>query len=216
MHTYNDGLRAGGRRPRLYLAKGADVRKFAGQNIPDYCAIASRGSEQCGKWSNTTYQLHLAHGVRALELISPMHGTWGDDLGSWGEVAERLGLPVDVAQTIVRAEYGSTAERLDKLEAFAIAAEEHGASTEVVVVAFGAPTNRAIREGYWAAHKTAQASDGRLVVVQPSDGPDGPDWSQASVVAPSGATVMSSRHRPGMHGGYWTVEVAVPAEEAQQ
>lgn len=120
-HRYNDGLRSGGRRPRLYLAKGSEVRKFGGENIPDYCAVVTAQYQKNGKWSNTDYTLDLAPGVRALEFLSPLHGTWGDDLSSWGEVAEHLGLPVEVAQTIVRAEYPKTGERLDQLEAFAVA-----------------------------------------------------------------------------------------------
>ena len=123
MYDYDDGLVSGGRRPRLYLACGAEVARFEGQTIPNFCAIAAQKYTKQGKWSHTTFQLHLAPGVRALEFLSPLHGTWGDDLPSWGAVAEALGLPVDVAQAIVRAEYKETAERLDKLEAFAAAEE---------------------------------------------------------------------------------------------
>lgn len=209
-HKYNDGLCPGGRRPRLYLAKGGDVRKFIGEHIPEFCAVATAKYQKNGKWSNTDYTLDLAPGVRMLKFLSPLHGTWGDNLSSWGEVAEHLGLPVEVAQNIVRAEYPLTGERLDQLEAFAVAAEQQGAATETVIVSFGSPTNRAIREGYWSQPKTAQTTDGRTVTVQPGQGEYGPDWYKAEAVAPEGAKVLSSRHKPGMHGGYWTVEVAVP------
>jgi len=209
MYSYNDGLRPGGRRPRLYLAKGGEVKKFLGENIPGYCAIVTAQYEKNGKWSNTTYQLDLAPGVRPLYFLSPMHGTWGDDLGSWGEVAETLGLPVDVAQAIIRAEYPKTAERLDKLEDFALAVEAQGNATETVVISFGSPTNRAIREGYWSSPKSSQTSDGRKVTVEPSKGEYGADWYKPVVVEPEGAKVISVRHSPGMHGGYWTIEVAV-------
>jgi hypothetical protein len=186
------------------------VRKFEGNNIPGFCAIATQEYEQRGKWSNTTYTLELAPGVRALYFLSPLHGTWGDNLGSWGEVAEKLGLPVDVAQAIVRAEYARTAERLDKLEEFALAVEAEGKTTETVVISFGSPTNRAIKEGYWAAPKSGQTSDGQTVTVVPAEGRYGPDWNNPSVVEPEEAKVISSRHYPGMYGGYWTIEVAVP------
>jgi hypothetical protein len=213
VHKYNDGLCCGGRRPRLYLAKGGEVRKFVGKNIPDFCAVATVVYQKSGKWSNTDYTLNLAPGVRAMEFLSPLHGTWGDDLSSWGEVAERLSLPVDVAQAIVRAEYRETAERLDQLETFAVAFEQQGAATETVIVSFGSPTNRNIREGYWSQPKTAQTTDGRTVTVQPGQGEYGPDWYTAEAVAPNGAKVLSSRHKPGMHGGYWTVEVAIPIRQ---
>lgn len=210
---YNDGLCDGGRRPRLYLVKGGEVRKFGKENIPGFCAVITAQYQKNGKWSNTDYTLDLAHGVRALEFLSPLHGTWGDDLSSWGEVAERLALPVEVCQMIVRAEYPKTGERLDQLEAFAVAvaAEQQGAVTETVIVSFGSPSHRAIREGYWSQCKTAQTTDGRTVTVQPGQGEYGPDWYKAEAVAPDGAKVLASRHKPGMHGGYWTLEVAVPA-----
>jgi hypothetical protein len=194
----------------LYLARGGEVVKFAGENIPGFCAIVTAQHEPNGKWSNTTYRLALAPGVRALKFLSPLHGIWGEDCESWGAVAERLCLPIEVAQEIVRAEYPRTAERLDKLEEFAAAVERQGAAVEVVIVSFGAPTNRAAREGYWTQPKSARATDGRDVIVQPRQGEHGPDWAAPEVVAPDGAKVLSVRHSPGMHGGYWTIEVAVP------
>lgn len=210
IYSYNDGLREGGRVPCLYLAKGGEVKKFIGQNIPGFCAVATEQYQKSGKWSNTDYQLALAPGVRPISFISPMHGTWGDNLGSWGEVAETLGLPVDVAQSLIRAEYNSTAERLDKLEKFALATEAEGHETETVVISFGSPNKRAISEGYWEKPKSFQTSDGRTVTVEPSKGQYGVDWDKPLVVTPEGAQIISSRHQPGMHGGYWTIEVAVP------
>ena len=207
MYDYNDGLYAAGRWPHLYLAKGGEVRKFSGKNIPGFCAIATSRYEKRGKWSNTTYQLDFVPGVRPLYFLSPMHGTWGDNLGSWGEVAEMLGLPVDIAQAIIHTEYRATAERLDKLEEFVEAVEAEGHETETVVISFGSPTNRAIREGYWSSPKGGQASDGRKVIVKPGNGVD---WNNPVVIEPEGTKVLSSRHSPGMHGGYYTIEVVVP------
>lgn len=242
MFQYNDGLCPGGRRPRLYLAKGGEVRKFAGENIPGFCAIAAQKYEKNGKWSSTTYQLELAPGVRPLEFLSPLHGTWGDGFTSWGEVAGELQLPIEVAQALVRAEYTKTGERLDKLEAFAASVEAAGGDTEVVVISFGSPTNRQAREGFWNSPKSARASDGTEVTVAPGTMPpeeatrraeewgrtcgyapnstevsefqarlaSDVSWDFPRVLAPSGAKVLSSKAKPGMHGGYRTVEVAVP------
>lgn len=209
-YGYNDGLHNAGRTPRLYLAKGGEVRKFTGENLPGWYAVVTAKYTKNGKWSNTQYQLDLAPGVRPLYFLSPMHGTWGDNLGSWGEVAETLGLPVDIAQKLIRSEYKGTAERLDKLEEFALAVEAQGNETETVVISFGSPTNRSIREGYWEKPKSSQASDGRTVTVEPGKGEYGADWGKPVVVEPEGAKVLSSRHSPGMHGGYWTIEVIVP------
>ena len=241
-HSYNDGLRSGGRRPRLYLARGGEVCKFDGRNLPGYCAVVTAQYHKNGKWSSTAYALDLAAGVRPLEFLSPLHGTWGDDLASWGEVAERLCLPVEVAQAVVRAEYPRTGERLDQLEAFAVAAEVQGEAAETVIVSFGAPTCRASRDGYWSQPKSAQASDGTTVTIRPGGlgvdqartqaeawgqrcghAADAPEvarflaelltrvgWDNPEVVAPKGAKVLAARHKPGMHGGYWTIEVVVP------
>lgn len=211
-YEYNDGLHPAGRTPRLYLARGGEVRKFASVNIPGFCAVVTAVYKPNGKWSNTTYQLELVPGVRPLYFLSPMHGTWGDSLGSWGEVAETLGLPVDVAQAIVRKEYPRTAERLDELEIFALAVEAEGFETEVVVISFGSPTNRAIREGYWGKPKSGKTSDGRIVTVEPGPNDLFPDWNNPRAIEPEGAKILSSRSSPGMHGGHRTIEVAVPIE----
>lgn len=208
LYEYNDGLCNAGRRPRLYLAKSGEVSKFSGVAIAGVCVIVTSRYQKNGKWSNTTYRLDLSPGVRPLYFLSPMHGTWGDDLGSWGEVAEKLGLPVNVAQDLLRNEYKVTAERLDKLEEFTLAIEAEGHSTETVTVSFGSPTNRAIAEGYWENPKSAQASDGRSVVIEP--GTEG--WHNPVAIEPSGSKVIASRHSPGMHGGYWAVEVVVPID----
>jgi len=71
--------------------------------------------------------------------------------------------------------------------------------------------NRAIQEGYWEQPKSFRTSDGTTVTVKP-----GPrrDWYNPEIVEPEGAKIISSAHSPGMHGGYWTIEVLVPVEVA--
>jgi hypothetical protein len=207
-YTYTDGRLPGGRYPVLYLARAGEAVRFAGLAVPGWCAITGQDYKKAGQWSSTTYRLLLAPGVRALELVSPLHNEWGHDLPSWGAVAECLGLPVEVARGIVRTHFRTTAERLDAVEAFAAKASE--AVTETVTVSFGSPTRRQIQEGYWSLPKSAKTSDGRTVTVAP--GPSG--WGSPTVVEPEGARVVDSRHTPGMNGGYWTVEVAIQAPTA--
>jgi len=206
VYQYNDGKQPGGRRPRLYLARGADVVRFDGQGIPGFCTIQREHYTPNGKWSNTTYELLLAPGVRPLYFLSPLHGLWGEEFATWGQVAAELGLPVDVAREIVRAEYPKTAERLDQVERFAAEVAQGGQSVETVIVSFGAPTRREMDNGYWDQPKSASTSDGRQVTIAPGPG----WWAEPVVIEPEGARIISSRHTPGMHGGYWAVEVAVP------
>jgi hypothetical protein len=207
---YNDGLRPGGRRPRLYLAKGGQVQRFNGKDIPGFCVITSEVYSKEGKWSNTTYVLDLAPGVRPIYFLSPLHGTWGEHFESWGAVAEFLGLPIEVARQVVRDEYPRTAERLDQVEQFALEVEALGNTTETVIISFGSPTRRQAADGFWERPKSATTSDGRRVTVAPD-----PSWEAPTVVEPHGARVISVRHKPGMHGGYWTIEVAVPIAPAR-
>ena len=216
MNTYdfNDGLRPGRRRPRLYLARGGEVRKFTGDVLPGFCAIVTSWFTKNGDWSNTQYKIALAPGVRAIEFMSPLHGTWGDDVPSWGAAAEWLQLPVETVREIVRAEYPRTAERLDQLEAFAADVAQEKMTVETVIVSFGSPMNKEIRDGFWEKPKKARTTDGREVIVQPGQGRHGPDWAEAVAVAPEGAKVLAARHKPGIHGGHWHIEVAVPVQQS--
>lgn len=123
-YAYNDGLCSGGRRPRLWLVKGQRAVKFTGSPVDGMVAIAGENFQKNGKWSNTTYRLLLAPGVRPLHFLSPLHGVWGESYPTWGELASDLGLPLDVAQAIVREEYPKTAQRLDEMDAFAASIDE--------------------------------------------------------------------------------------------
>lgn len=208
--TWCDGLCPGRRYPRLYLAKGDVVVKFEGKYLDGFCAIKTLSFELAGKWSNTTYVLVLAPGVRPLEFLSPLHGTWGDNLGSWAEVAESLGLSIETARTIVLAEYPRTAERLDKYEAFANQVESEGDDTEIVVFTFGSPTRKRW-EACWSSPKSRQTSDGRTVTIAPAPcDPIRLGWHKPILVEPADATILDVRHSPGHHGGSFTVRVAVP------
>lgn len=210
--TWRDGLRPGGRRVRLYLARAGEAVKFDGDSIDGWCQIAAHRSARSGKWSSTEYTLLLSPGVHPIEFLSPLHGTWGQEFQSWGEASEHLSLPVEKCQEIVRAEYPDTADRLDQVEKFALSHEEKGKQVEIVLVCFGSPTNRQIAAGWWKEPKSARTADGEVTVtVAPTIGDDDrPEWSKPVVVTPADATIVSSRHRSGMHGGTWTVEVGVP------
>jgi hypothetical protein len=204
---WRDGLRPGGRTPRLYVIVdgGRAVHKFTGETIPGVLVVLSAQYHQCGKWSSTTYQIQTARGVRAVELLSPLHGTWGDSFTSWLDAAQALGCDVDSAREITRVEYRKTFERLEALDAAleSLEEEEGDDDAEIVVITFGSPTNRAAEDGFWFDPKGGRTSDGREVVVTP--GPDG-DWESAT--CPQGR-VVSVKRSPGYHGGSISVTVAV-------
>jgi len=121
---YNDGLCSGGRRPRLYLLRGDVATKFEGRNIFGLVCIQTEKFEKNGKWSATDYSLLLGKGVTALLMLSPLHGTWGDDLPTWAACAQKVGLSIEAAKKVVSKEYPRTSTRLDAVEAFALAEKE--------------------------------------------------------------------------------------------
>jgi hypothetical protein len=209
-YTYNDGLHPGGRNSRLYLAKGAETVKFEGDNIPGFVAIVSSSYEQRGKWSNCSYLLTLAPGVRPLYFLAPLHNKWGNEYKSWGEMAAKLQLPVPTLKEVVKKEYPPTFNRLEALEVFCGEVEDEATDVEVVIVSFGGPTRRQVAYGFRDEEKSAKASDGTIVTITPSHTEYGWNWREPVLVAPEGAKILSCQHTPGMKGGYYAVEVAVP------
>lgn len=117
-YNYDDGLHPGNRRPRLWFARGNEVLFFTGSTVKGWYAISSENYIKNGKWSKTEYVLLLGEGVRAIELLSPLHGTWGQDLNSWEEVANTLKVSIGNARKIVTDSYPSQAKRLNELEDF--------------------------------------------------------------------------------------------------
>jgi hypothetical protein len=125
--TFCDGLLPGGRRPRLYFTDGLTAAvKFAGATIPGIAVVLAAQYKKDGKWSKTTSRIALADGVRALRLCSALHSQFGDEFGSWAELAGALQLPRNIAEQVVRAEYGATAARLDAAEAALLALSPSG------------------------------------------------------------------------------------------
>lgn len=184
---FNDGLRPAGRRPRLILIKGAEVQKFHGEPIVGWCAIQANSYVPEGKWSRTYWTLVLAPGVRAVELLSPMHGVWGCEFEDWGSLAGSLQIPVEVAQDLIRREYPSTADRLDKLDAFAAEIESCGREPEVLIFSFSGKYGPAALVSKDGVEVSLSLVDGRWV--------------------PSSGRVVEEKHVRGWRGGSWTVQV---------
>jgi hypothetical protein len=192
-YKYEDGLKPGGRRPRLWLAKGAEVVKFSGKSIPGFCQIAKEIYEPAGKWSRTFYTLLLAPSVVPLYFLSPLHGVWGEDLDSWDEVADTLNLPVEVCMEIVKAEYPDTAKRLDEIEAFADASDT---DVEIVSCFVRTPSRRRNTPQYWAEEKEFFGRDGTRIILRSADGTqDG--WDNPVLVEPSDAQIVRVEYLGG-------------------
>jgi hypothetical protein len=207
-YEYNNKMAPGGREPHLILIHKGIAREFTGKGIEGICVVLTEEYDKNGKWSNTTYRLELAVGVRPYVMMARLHGSWGDDLGSWGEVCSELSLPVDEAQRLVRGLYPRTAKRLDSVEEFALAQEELGLSSEEVVISFGSPTNKSYANGFWEEPKSAYLADGEtLVTVAPH--PER-EWAEPTCMSHPGAQIVGTDHRPGRNGGFRTVTVAVP------
>lgn len=211
VYEYNDGLQSCNRRPRLYLARGKEVEKFVGQDIDGFCLIVSEIWDKNGRWSNTTYTLNLFPGVRPLYFLSPMHGLWGEWFSSWGEVIEKLSLPIEVCKELVRTEYPATAKRLDHIENVYMEAEKNDPDAELVVISFGSPSKSRMKL-YWDEPKSAYDSKGNKIEIGPTQTPSGPDWKNPHVISPVGAKIILSEHKPGNSGGYYAVTVSVPTE----
>jgi hypothetical protein len=122
--TWNDGLLPGRRRPRLWIVKGEDARKFKGSDIEGFCFIKSYEYKKNGDWSNTTYKIALYPGTKALPLCSPLHGDWGSKYEGWVDAANDLGLPLELAKKIVKEEYPLASERLNRIDAIMDSIEE--------------------------------------------------------------------------------------------
>lgn len=204
-YTYNDGLKPCGRYPHLYLAKGNDVVLFTGHDIDGFVMIITELYEKGGKWSNITFKLQLLPGVRPLYFLSPMHGIWGEEYETWGEVVEELQLDLPTTKKVVANLYRRTADRLDKLERMIVDIEKTDYCTEIVNVSFGAPTNRAIANGYWETPKSAYASDKSEVIVAPGEN----GWNNPVLIQPKNGNIISNQYSPGMHGGYRHIKVLI-------
>jgi len=211
--TYNNGLRHGGIYPRLYLVLDDQIHKFRGLAIDGVCVVAGEKFEKNGKWSNTTYRLLLAPGVRAVYLEEERRGIWGGSFESWASVAADFGTSIDVARQIVTKEYPWTAERLNQIEQFAMACEFAGHDSEVVTITFGSPNRKNDTRQFWHSPKRTITSTGLVVTVTPppSDLPRG-EWLDASKlrVEPLGAQIVDVVHRRGHRGGVYEIRVSVP------
>ncbi len=220
--TWSDEMGSRSRRAWLLLLKGEQIVAFTGQNIQGTVVVRGTDYKKNGKWSHNTYRLELAQGVRAISgkdgwetgkfvegLRSAVSGSGPID--RWPDLANALGVSVPAAMQFVRSWRPKAAEALDAVDVQLEALEEAAGAaavtdTETIVVSFGSPTNRMIAAGWWKDPKAVPGHDGaQIALVDLEKG-----WYEGNIAVQGiVGTVISAVHASGMHGGYYSVTVAV-------
>ncbi len=227
---WNDGDGSRGRGPWLLLIKGEEITRFAGETIPGLVVVRGSDYEKNGKWSNTTYRLEIATGVRTISgrdgwetgrFVEGLRSATGcgKPVDTWGDVAMALGVSVPSAMQFLRSWRPKAAERLDEvdaqLEALDLAAEAAGvvADNETVVVSFGGPSRRAMAEGFWESPKAIiQYPGAQLVLLDSSKG-----WVEGNIgIDGAVGTVTAVVHASGYHGGYVSVTIVVAGKSTPE
>jgi hypothetical protein len=91
--SYNDGMGHRSRYPMLLLYVKNHIFEFTGSNIPGVCVVESKDYSKNGKWSNTTYSIRLAAGVKSSALMQDWNsGRYVNDVTSLKKIAESLGV----------------------------------------------------------------------------------------------------------------------------
>jgi hypothetical protein len=202
-YRFSDKLLHGSRQPRLYFLKGSSFKKFEGKDVSGFVVVKTANFEKNGKWSGTDFTLILAKHVQPFEMISPMHGVWGDQWGTWQEAEEKTGVPVALLKEIVPREYPRTARRWNSVEDFLMEEEEKDSEGELIVISFGGATRKAAANGFWTEPKGKKTSDGRYVEIRPGQ----KGWYEP--IVPEGCQHVSTRRTPGHGGGYYAIEILV-------
>ncbi len=223
--TWSDGIGPRSRSSFLLFVKGDEVISFNGSTISGIVVVKGTDYQKNGKWSYHTYRLQLARGVRH---IAGRDG-WGtgrfvEGLGTatgcstpdtWAEVAQTMGISVPGAMDFLRSWRPKAAEKLDEVEESLMELEEISDSEEdfeTVMVSFGSPSNKAIRDGYWESPKSIPGYEAEIRLIDVGRG-----WTETNIeVVGISGTVLSVKHSSGMHGGYYAVSVAVvPGTETE-
>jgi len=202
--TYNDGRRNGGRYPHLALIRDGEMITFSGESINKLYVVIATNFVKSGQWSNTTYTIQLAGGVGHLVICPNLHNPLWPDICRWVEVQSKV---VELSGQYVEldsvkeyfGEHGPKfSARINEREALLKDLPE----VEVQTFTFGAPTNRAIREGYWGSPKEHGGH-----TFHPQDG-----WHNATSET---ARVLGVDNLPGHHGGYYRIHYVVVEPEPE-
>lgn len=204
--TWNNGQKSRGRQPRcIIVAPTGEVHRFTGADIAGVVKVLGSDYTKQGKWSNSTYRCISPDGAVEVSWYQDWdtgetfpQDTWSDAYSWLIERAPRA--DYDSFMAYVRENFPKVANKFDT-NAVAIAEFENISDTTEITINFGNPTNRQIRDGWWDAPKS---QDG--VTIAPSEDTG---WYNPVIVEPKNAVILSSVHRRGMHGGYYSVKVVL-------
>lgn len=192
---------------------------FEGKNIPGVIAITGTDYEKAGKWSHTTFRLESPAHIRHIAG----HDGWETDkfteglkattdfprpIDRWIDVADALGVTLPEVQRFLREWRPREADRLDEVEAalgdMVEAEDELGNDTEIIVINFGSPTNRQIRDGFWDWPVIVSMGDDEIARLTR-------DPETGQYITQGRVEIISQTHSSGYHGGYISLRLAVPA-----
>ena len=122
---YNNGLQPRSRRVALVVVAPAETGRIVftwkdGEDLPGILLVVGSRYEKNGKWSNTTYQLELADGVKAVSISQSWEeGMFWPSL-TWETLFEEAllrldgGLTDEEIERFIRSDFPKTATRLDE------------------------------------------------------------------------------------------------------
>ena len=125
--TWNNQQGSRDRKAWLLVSTADAVTAFSGEHIPGKVGVLGEDREKAGKWSNSTFRLKVADGVRLIAGHDGWEtGTFAEGLASavgvkpptnWAEMAAALGVSVDAAKAVLKSWRQKAAAKLDAAEA---------------------------------------------------------------------------------------------------
>lgn len=210
------------------LVVDGTVSPWNGESITGVVAVTSSEFTRSGKWSHTTFRAQMRAGVRLVTGHDGWNsGSFAEGLQAalrlerpivtWMDMANALGVSVQVAQEFLRSWRPKAAERIDEaemaLDAVDAASEDAGGDVETVTFSFGSPTRRQAREGFWTAPKSVPGYDGvtvELITADENPVVTSSQWTVENVrVVGAEGKVLSITRSSGTGGGYVSITVAV-------
>ena len=192
----------------LLFVKGDQVIPFHGNNIPGVVVVRGYDSEQCGRWSHTTYRLTVADDVRHIaghngfntgRFLEGLSDATGMGIRSWDGLSAALGVSVVSAADFLRRWRPKSAASLIEVDRILDDLESVGADADPpVTVTFPMRDNPTVIPGYSAEVRLGNQ--------------EGWHADNLMVVGMTG-TVLSSMYCGGRPAEYAVTVAVVPGTE---